>query len=142
LKYEVALCDVLENDGSLRDVLVTIRDVDEYRKVIEFLRSNDFQFYTELDGNSVSVEDCLSQFNMGPNRLVGVTKIIVCDIQINLWYYDKEELEFDFLPSDVNSEVKWDSIYKFFENLSVILKSNVRICAEGCHERSICEIRA
>lgn len=135
------LLDAFETDGSLRDILVTETNSNDWRNLLVGLRQSHFRVscsVPSLQWLEASAEDLLTYVkSTGPAVLeINVTS----DIIANLHFCCEHEIELDLDPREVTTRQNITAIIAFLRWLSKTLAKRVLLTPEGSPEAPMLSI--
>ena len=80
MEYTKAITEVLYEDGSLRDIYISINGVDGYRRLAAFLDKSGIPYSITMDDQYVDISTAIDEFSKGLNRLVPKLLFVVSDM--------------------------------------------------------------
>lgn len=128
-----------EWDGSLRDLYVLNTDTEVWQKVIEFIRTSEYPYRFEMDGEESPLPaDVAALFEMRAE--VGVLlSLDVHGITINCYFFVEDEVEFDIDPREIDGEVKLQALIGFMRRIGRATGRAVRLTPENWQKSIIFE---
>lgn len=123
--------EYLYRDGSLRDVYVPSASPRELNAFMEYVRpmvsKGDFHMGGETASLPVSYAEVLER----TGEFMAGLSIPVGSSVVNCHFFDPNELELDFRPSDYDDEANWDELSAFLQGLATSMDREVLVTAEN-----------
>ena|SRR5690606_17039160 len=120
-------------DGSLRDVYVQDTTRKDWRSVIDYLNKIyivDFEVEDLPRENKINWITIEGYWDGVLNKSISAS-ISIQDIIIKTYFFADTEIEFDIVPSEVNSIEKHNALMNFFEQLSLLLERPIMLTEES-----------
>lgn len=121
-------------DGSLRDIYVTPATLDDWRASYPLLRDHPGAEYS-VDGVGQQPPDSVEQvFAVRPSASP-MLRFHVGRALVVFHFFSDEEVECDFLPNEITSQVDLDALLAFVRQLGEATRKCVLITPENCREQ-------
>ena len=124
-------------DGSRRDIYVLNSSIEDWRKMLDFIRGSNysFQFYHYEEEQPIPAS---------PNKLftgdrAWLLSLHVKGIAVFSHFFAIDEIELDFDPREVDSLQKATALFEFMRCLGRILEKPVRLTPENTSSYAIFE---
>lgn len=129
---------VLEDDGSLRDVLIRKVSRQAYRDLCVFLADHNIAFSVYIDGDLATIESALSEFDKGEDQLSSVITFYVGGVFFRVYFFSEDEIEMDFFPTEVRTPSDWQKITSLLQSMSDFFKQPIGVYPESMHDTPLC----
>lgn len=128
------LKDIFYQDGSLRDIYVLESTSDDWQKLIAFLRSGKYKVTYELDGIEKPLPSDFSEIQKYMGEVYQLLSIHIEGLRLNCHFFLTENIEFDLLPNEVETEEKAEAIFQFMAMVGRLLGKEVILTPENGQE--------
>lgn len=125
------LREVFYRDGSLRDIYVCGTTVDDWQKLLTFLRAEKYRFTYEIGGVETSMPDDFSQIQNHIGSTGQLLSIYVDKVRLNCHFFCVEEIELDLLPNDVDTKDRVEAVFEFMSEVGRTLSKDVILTPEN-----------
>jgi len=129
-----------EQDGSLRDIIVTSESRDSWELFFAALKSSEYSHAFTHDGNIATLPDSIDSIWKLQNTEPTLLSIQVGEILVNCHFFKSYEIEFDIDPKDINSESDIVVLLNFLSWLNKSIKSSVVLTHENSREEVILSV--
>ena len=129
-------------DGSLRDIVVDAdMALEKWVLICSFLYKN-YRLSVFCDGDKIDDDfNYLLVKNMlSDDEHSYYVSFSVCEVQLHLYFWGSQYLEFDLFPNEVDSLEKHMAILDFMAQLSNLLSFTVKLTGESCHDTPLLEV--
>jgi hypothetical protein len=122
-----------EWDGSLQDVYIFKTSLDDWQKLLDFIRAGRYMFEYKIDGDAVALpERAATIFECENYR--GLLSVIVGNLLLNCHFFTVDEIEFDLDPREVKGERDLEELIDFLKRLCQILNKQTVLTPENLPE--------
>ncbi|PGS49177.1 hypothetical protein [Bacillus sp. AFS041924] len=130
-------------DGSLRDIYVLDVNLDDWQKLIEWLRLSDWaiQFYIDGQKNTNKITNVSKIFEEKKKKSV-LMSININGVLINCHFVVEDEIEFDINPKEVIGLSEASSVFKFMSKLSNVLGKEIMLTEENFLEHPLVTVKS
>ncbi len=129
-----------EQDGSLRDIIVTSESRDSWELFFAALKSAEYSHAFTHDGNIATLPDSIDSIWKLQNTDPTLLSVQVGELLVNCHFFKSYEIEFDIDPKDINSETDFVVLLNFLSWLNKSIKSSVVLTHEGSREEVILSV--
>jgi len=132
------LKEKFETDGSLRDIYIVNITVTEWDKFIDYTKLSKYKF--EFTHGAISIEVPRNFSLIKELQETESTTLSIWlneKIQLNCHFFIENEIELDLSPYDISSEIDFELLLQYLENLAHVLKNRVILTYEGVQEQII-----
>ena len=118
------------DDGSLRDIYIFETSLDDWQKLLDFIREGLYTFEYKVDGNAVALPERASTIFECENygRLLSVN---VGNLLLNCHFFTADEIEFDLDPREVKGERELEDLFDFLRRLCRISSKQTVLTPEN-----------
>jgi hypothetical protein len=129
-----------EQDGSLRDIIVTSESRDSWELFFAALKSAEYSHAFTHGGNIATLPDSIDSIWKLQNDDPTLLSIQVGELLVNCHFFKSYEIEFDIDPKDINSKTDFVVLLNFLSWLNKTIKSSVVLTHENSREEVILSI--
>ena len=129
-----------EQDGSLRDIIVTSESRDSWELFFAALKSAEYFHTFTHGGNITTFPDSIDSIWKLQNNEPTLLSIQVGELLVNCHFFKSYEIEFDIDPKDINSESDFVVLLNFLSWLNKSIKSSVVLTHENSREEVILSV--
>lgn len=129
-----------EQDGSLRDIIVTSESGDSWELFFAALKSAEYSYTFTHGGNVAILPDSIDLIWKLQNAEPTLLSVKVSELFVNCHFFKSHEIEFDIDPKDINSESDFVVLLNFLSWLNKSIKSSVVLTHENSREEVILSI--
>ncbi|MEN2402242.1 hypothetical protein GKZ90_0020805 [Flavobacterium sp. MC2016-06] len=123
---------IFKPEGSLRDIYVKNVNIADLIILIDYLNQNYLLKYGTTGENKIDKDYVLQYLNDDTGESeIKTASIFIGEIMINIHFFDDTEIEFDIDPSEINSNIDFEIIIRFMNNISQILNKEVILTGEN-----------
>ncbi|OZC01612.1 hypothetical protein [Rubricoccus marinus] len=125
-----------EWDGSWRDIYVLDSSLDDWQRLLDFLRTSRYN----LTFKRASVEPIpvhAAEAFGGPDDVRPLLQIDVDGIVVNSHFFAKEEIEFDLDPREVEVSADAEAVFEFMAGIGRALSKPVILTPENMSELAL-----
>lgn len=121
-------------DGSWRDIYVLNTSVDNWQRLIDFLHSSVYQINFFAGGDEVALSQQAAEIlDLCPDSS-GYLEILLGEVTLNCRFFCEQQIEFDFDPREIHSEIQAKQVFDFMCQLSQSLSKEVILTAENAED--------
>ncbi|KAA0541803.1 hypothetical protein FZW96_21575 [Bacillus sp. BGMRC 2118] len=138
--------NILENvffqDGTLRDIYVFHTDLEDWKKIINWIGNSTYSMEFYVDGQVTSEYENLDiayLFKETEKKSI-LMSINVTGIKINCHFFSQDEIEFDIDPKQIKNENDVSTVFKFMNNLSKVLGKQTILSGENSPELPLVQV--
>ncbi len=129
-----------EQDGSLRDIIVTSESRDSWELFFAALKSAEYSHAFTHGGNASTLPDSIDSIWKLQNDDPTLLSVQVGKLLVNCHFFKSYEIEFDIDPKDINSKTDFVVLLNFLSWLNKSIKSSVVLTHENSREEVILSI--
>jgi len=123
-------------DGSLRDLYIPNTTLDDWDRLLNFLRDCRFELAYSLDGRPAPVPGRASEaFRREESGLLACR---LGRMTLNCHFFCPEEIEFDLDPREIDSPAELSRLEQFMSEIGSLLRKEVRLSDENCRDEALC----
>ncbi len=126
--------NVYFHDGSWRDICVQNIQLGDWKNWVEFVNKKyQIEWYndtTETKEAKIDFE-VISQYWDGQHDLCSSAKVFINNIQVNVHFFDDNEIENDLDPTEFRSLEDHNCLMKYLTEVSLLLKRSVIVTPEN-----------
>ncbi len=126
--------EYLYRDGSLRDVYVPDASARELDAFMDYVRPMVSQGDFHMGGETASLPASYAEVLERTGEFLAGLSIPVGASVVNCHFFDPNELELDFRPSDYDDESNWEELSTFLQGLATAMDREVLVTAENMQE--------
>jgi hypothetical protein len=117
-------------DGALRDIYVFESDLDEWQKVLNFVRRA-YPFTYRVDDVDTPLPVSIGTIFQDRSEHTHLLAVQAGDVSIHCHFFLEDEIEFDVNPREIESEAEEDEVVKFMRGIGDALGRQVVLTMEG-----------
>ena len=122
-----------EWDGSWRDIYVLDTNINDWQRLLDFLRESSYvTIYHGLTGPELP-ETMQEIFEIQKTSFSSMS-IDIGQIRVNCHFFLESEIEFDIDPRDIDSEEKLTKIFDFMQRIGNLLNKEVILTEENSED--------
>ncbi len=129
-----------EQDGSLRDIIVTSESRNSWELFFAALKSAEYPHAFTHGGNIATLPDSIDSIWKLQNANPTLLSVQVGELLVNCHFFKSYEIEFDIDPKDINSETDFVVLLNFLSWLNKSIKSSVVLTYENSREEVILSV--
>ena len=123
-----------QGDGSLRDIYITPATLADWRALYPFLRNFPGVEYS-VDGIAQPAPDSVEQAFAVRSSGSPMLRFRVGRALVVFHFFWDEEIECDFVPNEITSQLDLDALLGFVRQLGDVTHKRVIITPENCREQ-------
>lgn len=124
-------------DGSLRDIYIEHTTLEDWERTIAHIQARYGPVTFSIDGAAAPIPANLGEiFDIRSGRSALLT-FAVEGIEIATHFFVASEIEFDLIPNQVNSPVRFEPLLEFLRGLAGLLRKPVLLTAENAKDAVI-----
>ncbi len=126
-------------DGAWLDIYVLGVTLDDWQKMLDFLRDAPYTTVFLIDGEENEIPRCLGKFDE-EQTIYGLRSgmaVDLGDVILKCHFFSEDEIEFDFDPGEVNNQLTLVRMFDFVRALATLLQKQVVITPENLQMRPI-----
>lgn len=104
-------------DGSLRDIYVRNTTFEDWRKLLLWVRAGKYKITYKIGETEASLPSDFDEVEKRMSEFGQLLSIYVEGAILNCHFFWMEEIEFDLLPNEVDTEEKAEAILEFMKRL-------------------------
>ncbi len=131
------LKDIFYQDGSLRDLYVCETTADDWQQLISFLRGGIYQVAYEIDGVRMPLPPDYGEIEKKIGAVTQLLSINVDGVCLNCHFFWTSGIEFDLLPTEIDTEEKAEAVFRFMAEVGQLLRKDVILTPENMQENPI-----
>lgn len=140
MKNLKSLLEFFNPDGSYRDIYVLNTNINDWRILLRRLIDIfEHRFFIEGDEQSEIKFDIEDIFKLRNEKSIQLG-ILVNGKQLNTYFFDTEQIEFDISPSEIKDEQDIKDIIEFMEIINTATRKNVCLTPENSPETIVLRI--
>ncbi len=128
-----------EWDGSWRDIYVLDADLEAWQKLLDFLRSSQYQLLYTDEGEAVSLPETAAKVFEGRDSFWPCLGVEVGGLLFNCHFFTDEEIEFDLDPREVKGQDTLDVVLAFMRDIGQAVGKRVILTPENFQNIAIFE---
>lgn len=135
---------IFKKDGALRDIYVQNVTISDWKKVVDLLNSEyklTFGIYEENLTDKIDFEFVKTMFADETGELE--TKSATIDLSgiiVKCYFFLENQIEFDINPSEIKTELEFQTITDFMKSISSELEKQITLCGENQPEFPLIKI--
>lgn len=126
-------------NGALCNICVFNTSTEDWQAILGFLSSSAYEHSYFIAGESLPLpsraSDCFME-NVEP-----IMEVRAGPVLLECYFFKKEEIEFSFRPTQIQSEAQAESIFDFMGHMAHLLSKDVIIVEDDDPERPIFRFR-
>jgi len=130
-----------EQDGSLRDIIVTSESQDSWVLFFAALKSAEYSHVFKHGRNVCTLPDSINSIWKLQNTEPTLLSVKVGELLINCHFFKSYEIEFDLDPKDINSKSDFFVLLNFLSWLNKSIKSSVVLTHENSRDEVILSVK-
>ena len=123
-----------EFDGAWLDIYVLDVTLDDWQKMLDYLRDSSYTAVYTFCGEESEWPKCLKVFDEEELRRYGLSSemtVDLGDVILKCHFFSEDEIEFDFDPGEVNNQITLERLFDFIRTLATLLQKPVVITPES-----------
>lgn len=126
-----------EFDGSWRDIYVLNTTVSDWQLLLDFLRSDVYEFSYTIDEEKTVLPILAKQVFDARQEFSPLLQVNLGSVALNCHFFTDEEIEFDIDPREIQSEHHAEAIFNFMRQIGQTLKKEVILTPENLQDAPI-----
>ena len=123
-----------ECDGSLRDIYIFRTRVSTWNKFLSEIRLSDYSIEFKHGGKLIDLPENIESIKQLQESDPTTLSIFVNEIRVNCHFFITSEIEMDISPTEINSDLSFNSLIEFLKWLSNVANSNVVLTHENSQD--------
>lgn len=124
--YKIAF----EWDGSWRDIYVLDTNINDWQRLLDFLRESSYvTIYHGLIGPELP--ETMQEIIEIQKTSISTMSINIGETIVNCHFFLESEIEFDIDPRDIDNEAKLTEIFNFMQRIGNLLRKEVILTEEN-----------
>jgi hypothetical protein len=123
-----------ECDGSLRDIYIFGTHVSTWNKFLSEIRLSDYPIEFKHGGKLIDLPTNIESIKQLQESDPTTLSISVNEIRVNCHFFITSEIEMDISPTEINSDLSFNSLIEFLKWLSNVANSNVVLTHENSQD--------
>jgi hypothetical protein len=122
-----------EWDGSLRDIYIFETSLDDWQKLLDFIRAERYAFDYKIDDDAVTLPERAATIFECENYQ-SLLSVKVGDLLLNCHFFTVDKIEFDLDPREVKGERELEELFDFLRQLCRISNRQTVLTPENGSE--------
>jgi hypothetical protein len=118
-------------DGSLRDIYIHGTTVQDWQKLLTFLRSSSYPLELISGGHQRPIPEQIEDIFLLAHADGVTLRVDAAHLALNCHFYTSQEIEFDLDPRDMNSEQQIARLLDFLRTIGRLLHKAVVLTPEN-----------
>lgn len=119
-----------EWDGSFRDIYIFGTSLDDWQKLLDFIRTGQYTFEYKVDNKPAGLpQQAALMFEKESDR--GLMSINIGNLLLNCHFFMTDEIEFDLDPREVKGEKDLVELFTFLRQLCRITNKQTVLTSEN-----------
>ena len=123
-----------ECDGSLRDIYIFGTHVSTWNKFLSEIRLSDYPIEFKHGGKLIDLPTNIKSIKQLQESDPTTLSTSVNEIRVNCHFFITSEIEMDISPTEINSDLSFNSLIEFLKWLSNVANSNVVLTHENSQD--------
>ncbi len=125
INYRSVFC---RDEGALLEIMVFDATPENWNRILKHLSQTYLAIYTE-DGNQMPLPDVQEIWNAQQRRSV-MLEIVLPGFTINCHFVEPDQIRFNVLPEDVDSQAKANAVFRLMTEMRDLLYKEVLLAPE------------
>jgi hypothetical protein len=126
-----SISDVFERDGSLRDIYVFDTNVDDWQKLLAWLKAGPYALRFSIGNSPSAVPDSVNEIFAVSNDPGVLLTVDPDGLHLNCHFFVLSEIEFDLWPKDIAGQEVLSRLLDFMRAVGELLGRPVVLTPEG-----------
>ncbi|MCR8843329.1 protein export chaperone secb [Paenibacillus sp. SC116] len=129
MKKQKMIKEYFYEDGSLRDIYIMHASQLDWESIFEYLDKNNIQYKITKDGELVNERAINQLMKLRQDYSLNIS-IDYKGISVSGYFYDADQIEFDIVPEQIQTEDAVDSLIEFMKDISKQINKEVILTEE------------
>jgi hypothetical protein len=127
-------------DGSWRDICVTGTTIRDWQAVLDMIRTTEFRVKFTDDGVEAAPPDDAGLVFKQPRESSFCLAVFVGKIQLNCFFFDDSEIEFDLDPREIVGQDEFNAVITFMAKIAATTNKFTLMTPENMHETAFIRV--